>query len=97
MCSEELNKMFDNLNNAIVNLAEALKNLSDVTIKFVENSVRVCFPNTDVEVKLFNNMFKLISKTELDNKQLLNCCLLFNVKKMHYTKYQTCIIYNLNW
>ena len=104
MDNETSKKIVENMNslaNSIKPLSEKLGNLKQV----VENSYSTILTNyisnlfryDNVEVKIINNMVKIISDEELSCIKLALLEAGIGRSIIYYTKYQTCVIYNLGY
>ena len=104
MNNETSKKIVENMNslaNSIKPLSEKLGNFKQV----VENSYSTILTNyisnlfryDNVEVKIINNMVKIISDKELSCIKLALLESGIGRSIVYYTKYQTCVIYNLGY
>lgn len=102
MDNETSKKIVENMNslaNSIKPLSEKLGNFKKVLENnypiILKNYITKLFPYANVEVKIINGIVKIISDKELHDINLVTMQYLIGMCILNYTKYQTCVIYNL--
>ena len=99
MNNETSKKIVENMNSLAKPLSEKLGNFKKVLENnypiILKNYITKLFHYANVEVKIINGIVKIISDKELHDINLVTMQYLIGMRILNYTKYQTCVIYNL--